>query len=61
MLVSNEVLPNWPIGASALALGPASTCQLCTVVAPFQLAYTRVPPDVGVTASDGGVLGCPHH
>src|SRR5437764_10429026 len=47
-------------GASEPALGPPSTRQDDTVVAPFQLAHTSVVPSLfGAAAMFGLVFGCP--
>ena len=49
-----------PTSASAPAVVPASTVQVFTSVAPFQLAYTTEPP-AGLTraAAAGWSVGCP--
>ena len=46
-------------GLSWLALGPASTRQDVTRVAPFQLAYTLAEPPERRTAALGGLSGWP--
>ena len=61
MIIVSKPLRRWePTVASAPAVCPASTVQVLTSVAPFQLAYTTEPP-AGFTraAAAGSSVGCP--
>jgi hypothetical protein len=61
VIAVSKPLRRWePMWASAFAFFPASTVQVFTSVAPFQLAYTTEPP-AGFTraAAAGSSVGCP--
>ena len=60
MTVVSKPLRCWePTLASASAVFPASTVQVFTSVAPFQLAYTTEPPAGFARAAAAGLsAGC---
>ena len=61
MIIVSKPLRGWePTLASAPAVVPASTVQVFTSVAPFQLAYTTEPPAGFTRAAAAGLsVGCP--
>ena len=56
MIAVSKPVRRWePTCASVLAVDPASTVQLSTSVAPFQLAYTTEPPAGFTRAAAAGL------